>query len=114
MKVVLAQLNFHIGNFSENITRCALEIKKAEEQGADLVIFSELAICGYPPQDLLEYSQFISECEKAIHNLAGISNHVGVLIGTPTVNPESNGKKLYNSACFLHEGKVKQTFHKPG
>ena len=112
MKVVLAQLNFHIGNFSENITRCALEIKKAEEQGADLVIFSELAICGYPPQDLLEYSQFISECEKAIHNLAGISNHVGVLIGTPTVNPESNGKKLYNSACFLHEGKVKQTFHK--
>lgn len=112
MKVVLAQLNFHIGNFSENITRCALEIKKAEEQGADLVIFSELAICGYPPQDLLEYSQFISECEKAIQNLAGISNHVGVLIGTPTVNPERNGKKLYNSACFLHEGKVKQTFHK--
>ena len=112
MKVVLAQLNFHIGNFSANITRCALEIKKAEEQGADLVIFPELAICGYPPQDLLEYSRFITECEQAVHQLAALSNHVSVLIGTPTVNPASSGKKLYNSACFLHEGKVKKYFHK--
>jgi NAD+ synthase (glutamine-hydrolysing) len=112
MKAVLAQLNYHIGNFSDTITRLALEIKKAEEQGADLIIFSELAISGYPPLDLLEYSWFIEECDRAVHQISTISNHVGILIGAPTVNPEKLGKKLYNSAYFLHEGKVKQVFHK--
>lgn len=112
MKAVLAQLNYHIGNFPDTITRLALEIKKAEEQGADLIIFSELAISGYPPLDLLEYSWFIEECDRAIHQLSTISNHVGILIGAPTVNPEKLGKKLYNSAYYLHEGKVKQLFHK--
>jgi len=112
MKLVLAQLNYHIGNFSENLTRCALEIKRAEEQGADLIVFSELAICGYPPQDLLEYSRFITGCDDTVRQLAAISNHTGVLIGTPCVNPDSSGKKLYNSVCFLYEGEVKQHFHK--
>jgi NAD+ synthase (glutamine-hydrolysing) len=112
MKVVLAQLNYHIGNFSGNISRCTKEIKEAEKLGADLIIFSELAICGYPPQDLLEYSRFITDCEQAVNQLAVISNQMGVLIGVPTLNPNSSGKKLYNSACFLHEGKVKQVFHK--
>jgi NAD+ synthase (glutamine-hydrolysing) len=112
MKILLAQLNYHIGNFTENLTRCALEVKRAEEQGADLVVFSELAICGYPPQDMLEYSRFIKMCDDTIRQLAAISNHTGILIGTPTVNPDSSGKKLFNSGCFLHEGAVKQYFHK--
>jgi NAD+ synthase (glutamine-hydrolysing) len=112
MKVVLSQLNYHIGNFAENITRIAFEVKKAEGLDADLIVFSELAVTGYPPQDLLEYGSFIEESAKAIHQLATISNHVGILIGAPTLNPNPTGKKLFNSAYFLYEGQIKQVFHK--
>ncbi len=88
------------------------ETRKAKAQGADLVVFSELAVSGYPPQDLLEYSRFIEECERAIRQLAAESDQIGILVGAPSRNPESTGKKLHNSAFFLHEGKVKQVFHK--
>jgi len=112
MKVVLAQLNYHIGNFAENLSRIAYEVKKAEGRNADLIVFSELAITGYPPQDLLEFSNFIEESSKAIQQLASISNHIGILIGAPTLNPGPTGKKLYNSAYYLFDGWVQQVFHK--
>ena len=63
-------------------------------------------------KDLLEYGRFIEECDRAVNQLAAISNHIGILIGAPTLNPDKLGKKLYNSVYFLHEGKVKQLFHK--
>jgi NAD+ synthase (glutamine-hydrolysing) len=112
MKVILAQLNYHIGNFAENVTKIAYEVKKAEGANADLIVFSELAVTGYPPQDLLEYGSFIEESTKAIKQLASISNHVGILIGAPTLNPSPTGKKLFNSAYFLFEGRIEQVFHK--
>lgn len=112
MKVVLAQLNYHIGNFAENLSRIAYEVKKAEGRNADLIVFSELAITGYPPQDLLEFGNFIEESNKGIHQLASISNHIGILIGAPTLNPGPTGKKLFNSAYFLFDGWVQQVFHK--
>lgn len=112
MKVVLAQLNYHIGNFSENITRVAYEIKKAEQHKADLIVFSELAVTGYPPQDLLEFSSFIEQSNKAIQQLATLSQHTGILIGAPTLNTSPTGKKLFNSAYFLYEGRVQEVFHK--
>jgi len=112
MKVVLAQLNYHIGNFAENLSKIAYEVKKAEGLNADLIVFSELAVTGYPPQDLLEFGSFIKESSKAIQQLASISNHVGILIGAPTLNPGPTGKKLYNSAYFLFDGLVQQVFHK--
>ncbi len=112
MKVVLSQLNYHIGNFAENITKIAFEVKKAEGRNADLIVFSELAVSGYPPQDLLEFGSFIEESAKAIRRLASISTHVGILIGAPTLNPNPTGKKLFNSAYFLYHGQVQQIFHK--
>lgn len=112
MKVVLAQLNYHIGNFAENTSKIALEVKKAEGLNADLIVFSELAVTGYPPQDLLEFSSFIKESNRAIQQLASISNHVGILIGAPTLNPGPTGKKLFNSAYFLFDGWVQKVFHK--
>jgi NAD+ synthase (glutamine-hydrolysing) len=112
MKVVLAQLNYHIGNFAENLTKIAYEVKKAEEKHADLIVFSELAVTGYPPQDLLEFSSFIEESGKAIQQIASISTHIGILIGAPTLNPSPTGKKLFNSAYFLFDGWVQQVFHK--
>ena len=112
MKVILAQLNYHIGNFAENISKIAYEVKKAESLNADLIVFSELAVSGYPPQDLLEYGSFIEESTKAIKQLASISNHVGILIGAPTLNPNPTGKKLFNSVYFLYDGQIEQVFHK--
>lgn len=112
MKVVLAQLNYHIGNFADNLSKISYEVKKAEGRNADLIVFSELAVTGYPPQDLLEFGSFIKKSGKAIQQLASISNHVGILIGAPTLNPGPTGKKLYNSAYFLFDGVVQQVFHK--
>jgi NAD+ synthase (glutamine-hydrolysing) len=112
MKVVLAQLNYHIGNFAENLSKIAYEVKKAEGLNADLIVFSELAVTGYPPQDLLEFESFIKDSSKSIQQLASISNHIGILIGAPTLNPGPTGKKLYNSAYFLFDGWVQQVFHK--
>ncbi len=100
MKVVLAQLNYHIGNFAENLTKIAYEVKKAEGQNADLIVFSELAVTGYPPQDLLEFGNFIEESSKAIQQLASISNHIGILIGAPTLNPESHWQKTIQFRLF--------------
>jgi NAD+ synthase (glutamine-hydrolysing) len=112
MKAVLVQLNYHIGNFEENVARIGREVKNAEEAGADLVIFSELAITGYPPQDLLEYSNFIDAGEKALKKVASFSKKTGILVGAPTLNPSPTGKKLFNSAYFLHGGEILQVFHK--
>lgn len=112
MKVVLAQLNYHIGNFADNIRRIASEVKKAVGLNADMIVFSELAVTGYPPQDLLEFGSFIEESNKAIRQLASISTHTGILIGAPTLNPNPTGKKLFNSAYFLCDGRVQQVFHK--
>jgi len=112
MKVVLAQLNYHIGNFAENLSKIAYEVKKAEGLNADLIVFSELAVTGYPPQDLLEFESFIKDSSKSIQQLASISNHIGILIGAPTLNPGPTGKKLYNSAYFLFDGWMQQVFHK--
>ena len=112
MKVVLSQLNYHIGNFAENTSKIAYEVKKAEGLNADLIVFSELAVTGYPPQDLLEFGSFIKDSSKAIQQLASISNHIGILIGAPTLNPGPTGKKLFNSAYFLYDGWVQKVFHK--
>ncbi|MFN8208143.1 MAG: NAD+ synthase [Bacteroidales bacterium] len=112
MKIALAQLNYHIGNFSDNINKMAFEIRNAREKGVDLVIFSELSVCGYPPLDLLEYKWFVDKCERAVQSLAKICTDVAVIIGTPTINHNPAGKSLFNSACFIYEGEVKATVHK--
>ncbi len=112
MKIGLAQLNYHIGNFTDNTTAIAYEIKKAQENHVDLLLFSELAICGYPPLDLLEYKDFIEECMLSVKRIAAICTDIGVLIGTPTINPEPKGKKLHNSVCFLYNGKIQEVYHK--
>jgi NAD+ synthase (glutamine-hydrolysing) len=63
MKIALAQLNYFIGDFEGNFRKMAGRIEEARTQGADLVVFSELAVCGYPPRDFLEFADFIRRCE---------------------------------------------------
>ena len=66
MKIALAQQNYHIGNFEYNTNKIIEAVKQAKKQGADLVVFSELCICGYPPRDFLEFKDFIDECDRSI------------------------------------------------
>ena len=112
MKIALAQLNYHIGNFEGNVEKMAARISEAREKGADLILFGELAVCGYPPRDFLEFSDFIRRCDDAIQQLAALAKGITVVVGAPSVNPVAEGKDLYNSAYVLADGKVQDVVHK--
>jgi len=106
MKIALAQLNFHIGNFKKNISSIIEKIEQAKEQRVDLIIFSEMAVCGYPPQDLLEHRSFIEKCEEAVSEISEYCKNIAVIIGAPTVNYHPRGKRLFNSALFIADGEI--------
>jgi NAD+ synthase (glutamine-hydrolysing) len=112
MKITLAQLNYHVGNFEANTSKIIAAIQKAEQENADLIVFSELAICGYPPRDFLEFEEFIEECGKCIDSIAQHCTTIAAIVGSPSKNNNQRGKKLYNSAYFLNNGKVEDIFHK--
>lgn len=106
MRITLAQLNYHIGNFSNNKELICRAIKKARDQRSDLIIFSELCIPGYPPLDLLDRLDFIEECNTIAKEIAEECTGIAAIVGSPTVNRNPYGKKLYNAALILSEGNV--------
>jgi NAD+ synthase (glutamine-hydrolysing) len=106
MNIALSQLNYRIGDIEGNTAKIIGEIKKAKDAKADLVVFSELAICGYPPKDLLDYPSFISRCEKGLAEIAEHTEGIGVLVGGPAWSNLEKGKKLYNSAFFYSDKKL--------
>jgi len=112
MKITLAQLNYHIGNFRANTEKIIQTIHGARDRGADLVIFSELSVPGYPPLDLLERKEFIDNCRRSIDEIAPHCHDIAAIIGSPSLNPAPEGKNLYNSAFFLHHGQVEDIIHK--
>ena len=112
MKIAIAQLNFHIGNFEGNTQKMLETVNEAKSMGADIVCFSELTTCGYPPRDFLEFDDFIHLAEDSIEMLTGASKDIAIVVGSPSRNPVVEGKDLYNSAYFLYEGEVKYVQHK--
>jgi NAD+ synthase (glutamine-hydrolysing) len=112
VKIALAQLNYHIGNFSSNVQKMIRSIREAEKSGADLVVFSELGISGYPPRDFLEFDDFINCCHLALEDIAVQCENVAAIVGVPTYNKSEKGKPLYNSAAFISNGKVQKYIHK--
>ena len=112
MKIILSQQNYHIGNFELNTQKIIQAINEAKEQEADLVVFSELCICGYPPRDFLEFNDFIDRCMQAIEEIKKHTMGIGVLLGSPTVNAIKEGKDLFNSACLLYDGEMIDCVHK--
>ncbi|MEO1412893.1 MAG: NAD+ synthase [Bacteroidota bacterium] len=112
MRIAIAQLNFHIGNFDGNVRKMLDAVAEAKAAGADLICFSELATCGYPPRDFLEFDDFIVQAEGAIAQLAAAAQDIAIVVGSPSRNPVIEGKDLYNSAYFLADGAIQQVQHK--
>jgi NAD+ synthase (glutamine-hydrolysing) len=106
MKISIAQLNYQIGNFAGNKDLICKAIDQAKAEGSDLVIFSELSIPGYPPLDLLDRVDFIEKCDQTVNEIAAICTGITAIVGSPTFNTDPEGKKLYNSALVLSEGKI--------
>jgi NAD+ synthase (glutamine-hydrolysing) len=112
VKITLSQLSFHTGNFEGNTQKMIDAIAAAKAVGSDLIIFSELSTCGYPPRDFLEFSDFISLADKSVEAIAKQCVGIAAIVGSPRTNPEKRGKDLFNSAYFLVDGKVAQIVDK--
>lgn len=112
MKIALAQLNYHIGHFEENLRKMLEAVAQARTQGADLICFGEMAVCGYPARDFLEFDDFIARCQASIQALREASDGIGIVVGSPTRNPVPEGKDLYNTAYFLYNREVIGMQHK--
>ncbi len=112
MKIAMAQLNYHIGHFEHNLEIMLKATETARSQEADIVVFGELAVTGYPPRDFLEFNDFIRQSDDTIQKLADAAKGIAIVVGAPSRNPEVEGKDLFNSAYFLYEGKVLHRQHK--
>ncbi|QKJ30956.1 NAD+ synthase [Mucilaginibacter mali] len=112
MKIALAQLNYHVGNFESNTAKIIHSIKKAKQAGADLVVFAELCICGYPSRDFLEFREYIERGEEAALQIAAGCTDIACIVGIPTKNSNPEGKDLNNSAYFIADGKISAVVNK--
>ena len=112
MKIALAQINCIIGDFEGNYEKMAHYTKQAAAQGADIVVFPELSVCGYPPRDFLEFDDFINRCYETIDRLKKLTTDIAIIVGSPSVNPVPEGKDLFNTAFFLAGGAIKYKANK--
>jgi NAD+ synthase (glutamine-hydrolysing) len=112
MKIALAQQNYHIGNFESNINKIIHAIEEAKAQQADMVVFSELSVCGYPPRDFVEFNDFMNKCYEGIDAIKEHADTIAVIVGSPARNPIKEGKDLFNAAFFLYNKEIKAEVHK--
>ena len=112
MKITMAQLNYHIGHFEQNLNKMIEAVETAKAQGSDIVVFGELAVTGYPPRDFLEFDDFIAQSESIVNKLAEAAVGIAIVVGSPCRNPKIEGKDLFNSAYFLADGKILHVQHK--
>ncbi|HEY7658870.1 MAG TPA: NAD+ synthase [Burkholderiales bacterium] len=108
MKIAIAQMNATVGDLSGNIARIEDFARRARGQGANLVVTPELAVCGYPPEDLLLRADFLEACQHAMDDLAQRVRDITLVVGHPRVA----GGKCYNSASIVQNGKIVGTYDK--
>ena len=106
MKIALAQINTTVGDFPGNVERILRSARAAKERGADLVVFPELALCGYPPRDLVERPDFIRRSEEEMSRLAGLLPDVAALVGYVRRSKIEKGKAAADAAALVHGGRV--------
>ena len=102
MKIALAQINPTIGAYESNLAKIRKYLEEAQQNGASLVVFPELALSGYPPKDLLEKKAFVEKGKWALQELASHTNDTAVIVGFIEHSPPY----LFNSAALIHRGKV--------
>lgn len=109
LRIVIAQLNLHVGDIRKNLQKHIVAAASARDQHhADLIIFPELSLTGYPPEDLLLRHAFIEECYQALQELARQTHGIHCLVG----HPLAEGEHLYNACSLLHDGQVLATYSK--
>lgn len=112
MRIALAQINTTIGDFEGNFQRIIHVYEKAKKQKADLVIFPEMTLTGYPPKDLLNRPDFVDFSLKIFKRLVKYVTHPGCIIGFIDRRLEATGKRLYNAGALLHQKKIIGVKHK--
>jgi NAD+ synthase (glutamine-hydrolysing) len=114
VKIALAQINPTVGDFTGNLEKIIAMTRRAADQGARLAVFSELAVCGYPPADFLEKQSFLARCRKAIDELAEATRNLptAVIVGVALPAPPDAGKPAVNAAVLLDCGHVLLEQHK--
>jgi NAD+ synthase (glutamine-hydrolysing) len=112
MRIGLAQLNPTVGDLAGNSARLLAAYHTLVAAGAELVITPELAVCGYPPRDLLLRSRFVADVENATAALAASTGDVPLLVGTVVANPQPEGRRAFNAAAFCHHGRIQQIARK--
>ncbi len=112
MKTALAQINPLIGDFDGNARKITAFVEAARSRGAELVIFPELALTGYPPRDLLDRPAFVRASLPYWDVVARASRALSILCGTVCFNDEPRGKPLHNAALFFQEGALKAVVKK--
>lgn len=107
LKVTLAQINLIVGNLPHNQQLILDAIEKARQENSNLVVFPELTICGYPPEDLIYHQQFIDDCYQSILKIANTIKDIAVVIGFPR-----SDENIYNSAAFIQGGRIQHIYDK--
>ena len=109
MKIALGQINPTVGDFSGNAAKIIQYALQAKSAGAGLILFPELAVCGYPPRDLVERPSFVARCRASVEKIAAETQGIAVICGTVTPAEAESGKTVMNSAVLLREGRVDLT-----
>ncbi|MBN1827341.1 MAG: NAD+ synthase [Candidatus Eisenbacteria bacterium] len=108
LRIGLAQINTTVGDLHGNAERMIERALVAEEAGADLVAFPELAVSGYPPEDLLFRGDFLEGCRDAVERIAASSGEAALVVGFP----ERDGEGVYNAAAILQRGRIRGVYRK--
>src|SRR5574342_276736 len=112
MKIALAQINPTVGDFRKNTEKICSFIDRAKNQGADLVVFPELAVTGYPPKDFLDIPAFIDENLKYLDKIARSVSGISAIVGFVDRNKRPQGKLVHNAAAFIQDQKIISIHHK--
>ena len=112
MKIAIAQINTTIGDFDGNADKIVDAWRRADEAGAALVVLPELALCGYPPRDLLAKPAFLRQNQEALESLTKRSGKAVAVVGYASTNETDSGRPAKNSAAVLQDGQVAAVRHK--
>src|SRR4051812_8786690 len=112
MRIALAQINPTVGDLAQNVRKIVDFAHRAKEQGAEVVVFPELCVPGYPPKDLLLKSQFIDDNQRAVEMIAQHTKGIDVIVGYAARNPNSVGRALLNAVAVLRDGKIRANHYK--